>query len=201
MESEANGKWAGDGERTHDDKACVECGAALSKPLRCSLCKARLYCSRECQIKDWTSGHKKMCLGKKADKQASQSCDPGMNGLTKEKHEEMAIAEIYAANPRLKYMPLITSSTVADRVHLRAFVDKVAQSLPGDFCWSPSFSAPFIAALMYEGFLPMADRVAGGTKYCLIPKLHRKRCLVDLGSALHMPLASSFVAFCKSGLS
>ena len=38
----------------------------------------------------------------------------------------------------------------------------------------------FIAALMYEGFLPMANRVAGPHKYCLLPKLHHKRCLITL---------------------
>lgn len=28
---------------------------------RCSRCKAKLYCSKECQIQDWKNGHKHYC--------------------------------------------------------------------------------------------------------------------------------------------
>ena len=35
------------------------------------------------------------------------------------------------------------------------------------FCSQPGF----LAALIYEGFLPMANRIAGARKYCVLPKV------------------------------
>ena len=35
---------------------------------RCSRCKSRCYCSRECQVKDWKTGHHKQWCGKAGEK-------------------------------------------------------------------------------------------------------------------------------------
>ena len=48
---------------------------------------------------------------------------------------------------------------------------------PHDFSWSTSFDADFIGALCYEGFLPMAERLAP-KEYALMPKLHAERCVL-----------------------
>lgn len=77
-------------------------------------------------------------------------------------------------------MVVLPASLAQNRRNFRQAVDDLANSLQGEFCWSPGFETSFIAALMYEGFLPMANRVAGRSKYCLTPKLHRQRCIIDL---------------------
>ena len=56
----------------------------------------------------------------------------------------------------------------------------IAQHWPSDFCWSSCFEPTFLAALMYEGFLPTAYGPVGGpTEYILLPKLHVDRCIVQ----------------------
>jgi len=50
----------------HDPDACRVCqrkGIALKK---CGKCKQKLYCSRECQIKDWEK-HKLICVERKEE--------------------------------------------------------------------------------------------------------------------------------------
>jgi hypothetical protein len=50
----------------HDPDACRVCkrkGIALKK---CGKCKMKLYCSRECQIKDWEK-HKLICVERKEE--------------------------------------------------------------------------------------------------------------------------------------
>ena len=42
----------------------ARCRAGLKKPLVCSQCKAAVYCSRDCQVKDWKAGHKQACKGR-----------------------------------------------------------------------------------------------------------------------------------------
>jgi hypothetical protein len=42
------------------DKECGQCGKQLATPLRCSRCRARWYCSPECQRTDWPK-HKSTC--------------------------------------------------------------------------------------------------------------------------------------------
>jgi len=45
-----------------DSLQCIVCRKPLMKGnLRCSACKAVLYCSKTCQKKDWQSGHKMNC--------------------------------------------------------------------------------------------------------------------------------------------
>ena len=155
---------------------CAHCQSPLLRPLKCSLCKSRVFCSKECQVQDWSAGHKKCCPGKKK-KQLLQAG---------EDQEELIIAEVSAANPRLKYMPLIPSSAAKDRDHFRATIDAIALSLPSEFCWTPTFHPPFLAALMYEGFLPMANKIAGAHKYCVLPKLHQMRCILALNTAVRV---------------
>ncbi|MGB1595078.1 MAG: zinc finger MYND domain-containing protein, partial [Promethearchaeia archaeon] len=116
---------------------CAHCQSPLLRPLKCSLCKSRVFCSKQCQVQDWSAGHKKCCPGKKK-KQLLQAG---------EDQEELIIAEVSVANPRLKYMPLIPSSAAKDRDHFRATVDAIALSLPSEFCWTPTFHPPFLAAL------------------------------------------------------
>jgi Leu/Phe-tRNA-protein transferase len=49
-----------------------------------------------------------------------------------------------------------------------------------DFCFSKIFDFRLIAALMVEGFLPIA------TDGVLLPKLHEERCVISLPDALHI---------------
>ena len=53
------------------------------------------------------------------------------------------------------------------------------RSLEGDFCWSLCFTPDFLAALCYEGFLPICCELGGGTGlFVLLPKLHAERCVL-----------------------
>ncbi|CCI43856.1 unnamed protein product [Albugo candida] len=55
-----------------------------------------------------------------------------------------------------------------------------------DFYVSRFFDSNFIGCLMYEGFLPIATEY--GDRHLLLPKLHRKRCVLLLqGVILHIP--------------
>ncbi|GAQ82118.1 hypothetical protein KFL_001010045 [Klebsormidium nitens] len=40
---------------------CAKCGKKDEDLLRCAKCKKERYCSRDCQIKHWAAGHKKVC--------------------------------------------------------------------------------------------------------------------------------------------
>ena len=42
-------------------KACTFCNLHTLHLLKCSQCKAASYCSKECQLKHWKSGHKQEC--------------------------------------------------------------------------------------------------------------------------------------------
>eukprot|EP00668_Euglena_longa_P040512 GGOE01053337.1.p1 GENE.GGOE01053337.1~~GGOE01053337.1.p1 ORF type:complete len:303 (-),score=65.24 GGOE01053337.1:537-1445(-) len=63
-------------------------------------------------------------------------------------------------------------------------IPTVAKSLQGklrgEFCLATSFESDFVARLIREGFLTMAERVSPG-QYLLLPKLHVSRCI------LHFP--------------
>lgn len=48
----------------HDAEFCGNCGVMEEtgkKLLRCSRCKIAMYCSKDCQVKAWKSGHKREC--------------------------------------------------------------------------------------------------------------------------------------------
>ena len=62
---------------------------------------------------------------------------------------------------------------------LAAVTANIAQHWPSDFCWSSCFEPTFLAALMYEGYLPTAHGpVVGPVEYILLPKLHQERCIM-----------------------
>lgn len=66
---------------------CLTCGSAGKKLSFCSKCRKVMYCSKECQIRDWKASHKEKCK-KAADqvveeinthpdpKSGSETCDP-----------------------------------------------------------------------------------------------------------------------------
>ena len=55
----------------------------------------------------------------------------------------------------------------------------VAASYGEEFCLSPSFDPSFVASLMASGFLVMSTRIPGDGRAILLPKLHRRRSVVD----------------------
>jgi len=48
-----------------------------------------------------------------------------------------------------------------------------------DFCWSMDWDPLFLSQLIYHGFLTIATKIQDDF-YVLLPKLHTKRCIVDL---------------------
>eukprot|EP01051_Picozoa_sp_SAG22_P017168 SAG22_NODE_2584_length_2416_cov_1.294346_1_plen_357_part_00 len=62
----------------------------------------------------------------------------------------------------------------------------VAAHFTGEFCVARSFEPGFVAELLYQGFLPMAerlDRLGGrGGGHILLPKLHRRRSILEWGA-------------------
>lgn len=62
-----------------------------------------------------------------------------------------------------------------------ALRDGLERRLVGDFCWSLCFTAEFIAALCFEGFLPICCDLSvgsGSALHVLLPKLHTQRCIL-----------------------
>jgi Leu/Phe-tRNA-protein transferase len=56
---------------------------------------------------------------------------------------------------------------------------ELASKMKGDFAWSLNFYPSFLAALIFEGFLPICCELGGGSGlYCLLPKLHEERCIL-----------------------
>lgn len=41
---------------------CGSCGLPKPDMKKCSRCKKVVYCSKECQLKDWKAGHKHVCV-------------------------------------------------------------------------------------------------------------------------------------------
>ena len=63
------------------------------------------------------------------------------------------------------------------------FSRKVAAKWHDDFCWAGSFDPAFLAAMMYEGYLPTAHGPLSASsnglgKYVVLPKLHVQRCVI-----------------------
>ena len=68
-----------------------------------------------------------------------------------------------------------------------ALADGLECSLEGEFCWSLCFSIEFIAALCFEGFLPICcDLGLDCNLFVLLPKLHAERCVMQW-TDLHVP--------------
>ena len=59
-------------ESTVDGLICKTCEKGFERLKYCSKCMEMLYCSRECQVKDWSS-HKKKCF-KRPDKSMMPPC-------------------------------------------------------------------------------------------------------------------------------
>jgi hypothetical protein len=47
-------------------RECHYCHHITDNAMRCSACKVAVYCSKDCQVKGWKSGHKQECAGSKA---------------------------------------------------------------------------------------------------------------------------------------
>jgi Leu/Phe-tRNA-protein transferase len=65
--------------------------------------------------------------------------------------------------------------------HLQPFVHHSHD----DFYVSRSFDPVLLCHLMYEGFLPIATEY--GDQLYLLPKLHRKRCVLIMNKPEHVP--------------
>jgi tetratricopeptide (TPR) repeat protein len=50
-------------------RECHYCHCVTDDGKRCSACKAAVYCSKDCQVKAWKSGHKKECSKESATRQ------------------------------------------------------------------------------------------------------------------------------------
>jgi tetratricopeptide (TPR) repeat protein len=61
---------------------CKKPAKAGKKLKSCSKCKGSFYCSRECQVKDWRKGHKKVCMAIKEVKVNMVSQLTGQTGRT-----------------------------------------------------------------------------------------------------------------------
>jgi len=51
---------------------CHNCRKLVKDPKKCSLCKVALYCSKECQVAAWKSGHKRECQQAKTDRKTKK---------------------------------------------------------------------------------------------------------------------------------
>jgi hypothetical protein len=70
---------------TGSTKRCIYCMNVTKAPKRCGKCK-KIYCSKECQVKDWKEGdHKKMC---KVYQQDLAQLSSGFDGLTKRQYKK-----------------------------------------------------------------------------------------------------------------
>jgi len=141
-----------------------------SKPLpagapACSRCTLQHYCNRECQKQAWLL-HKIECA----------------TPLTTAAQEEAALTYVYARAPYYRHLPLLKRG-----MDLAQATARIAAKYDGEFCLAMSFDKDFLAELMYYGYLPMCDVVAGPSAtaprvYVVYPKLHLVRCLVDFAS-------------------
>jgi tetratricopeptide (TPR) repeat protein len=53
-------------------RECHYCHHTTDNAMRCSACKVAVYCSKDCQVKGWKSGHKQECAGSKATRKQSR---------------------------------------------------------------------------------------------------------------------------------
>ena len=71
---------------------------------------------------------------------------------------------------------------------LRHVTELLCDCFEEDFCISLCFDAPFLARLMREGYITMAERI-GPDRYILLPKLHKERCVLHFQD-LHVQRAA-----------
>jgi hypothetical protein len=64
-------------------------------------------------------------------------------------------------NPWLRRYPLLLYTPV-----IREHAAAIAREYHGKFCWSTDFNPKFLAALISEGYLPMAEALSHGRKSC-----------------------------------
>ncbi len=50
-----------DANNVNEIESCFECSKKMEGLKQCSKCKLAKYCSQDCQIKHWSSTHKKLC--------------------------------------------------------------------------------------------------------------------------------------------
>ncbi|KAJ1481377.1 hypothetical protein T484DRAFT_1807539, partial [Baffinella frigidus] len=85
-------------------------------------------------------------------------------------------------NSWLSHIPLLSAGMMAPAAgpDLGEVTAQIAKGWPSDFCWSSCFDAQFIAALMYQGYLPTAHGPLDGPhEHVLLPKLHQQRCVMQ----------------------
>lgn len=87
---------------------------------------------------------------------------------------------------------LLTEYYGARRLHIRsdddieAKIKIIVDKGLGDFCWSLDFSESFLRRLLFHGFLPICTRIPPAPLFVLLPKLHRRRCVLRRLSGLHV---------------
>jgi hypothetical protein len=64
---------------------CVVCGARGSKLFRCTRCKERYYCGKECQLQDWKD-HKRVC--RKVDDKDTGEMEERVDGEEVQAHKQ-----------------------------------------------------------------------------------------------------------------
>jgi Leu/Phe-tRNA-protein transferase len=108
---------------------------------------------------------------------ASAGLPPPWDALTVEQLRTLICEQI----PRFQQRPyLIDESALHDAERRFDF------GFEGDFCWSLCFSARFLQALSWHGFLPICCELGGGTGlFVLLPKLHITRCVLHFDN-LHV---------------
>jgi Leu/Phe-tRNA-protein transferase len=89
---------------------------------------------------------------------------PAADGCSRQQHD--------ASPPPPR--PLEESEMDTIHAYIPPYLRQFVAPYHGDFCFSPIFDARLVSALMAEGFLPIA------TEGYLLPKLHERRCIIQL---------------------
>jgi len=81
---------------------------------------------------------------------------------------------ILDCNPWLKRYPYLMPND-----NIQGLARDISICYMGKFCWSTSFEPNFVASLIYQGYLPMAEGgLKGPIHYIFLPKLHLQRCVL-----------------------
>mmetsp|Transcript_25500 Transcript_25500/g.84307 ORF Transcript_25500/g.84307 Transcript_25500/m.84307 type:complete len:477 (-) Transcript_25500:47-1477(-) len=97
-------------------------------------------------------------------------------------------AALLFSNSWLSHIPLLTVAMCEPNAQpsLAFVTSQIAKGWNSDFCWASCFEPNFLAALMYEGYLPTAHGSIKPKEYILLPKLHQQRCIINFED-LHVP--------------